>query len=322
MASPHGDEGEAATDSEVRVVEHKDRQDEVVCRGHIPENVGEGLVEDGIRDVVLPPRGRCELLETCHLCCLCLREFVADGPQIHARMEHVHRDEGENDAARPAALVVDVARVGREQIHPTKDAREDDHRSPILHDCNGDLCKVAACPTADVLSVQQVAQEVLRPRENREALDGTDHEEQLVGAPDVVHRQERDLVRVDTFHDREPHAVRDDQRVIQKCRSQHEAHHSNVVEMEVCRGCGQVDVEADPEERGPKPDPVRQVVERNDQPTPPLHLVGENAPETLSGTSAHCCEKPQQEESEDARGHVDDELQGHPFVHLIRVRVR
>mmetsp|Transcript_103380 Transcript_103380/g.299026 ORF Transcript_103380/g.299026 Transcript_103380/m.299026 type:complete len:202 (-) Transcript_103380:159-764(-) len=201
MAGAYRDEGEASTNAVVRVVEDEERQHEIVCRGHISEHVRGPLVQDHNLKHRLPPACASKLLEHGHLRGLLLRPLVADCPQVDARMQHVHRDKREDDTAGPTALVLDIGRVRGEQVDPTSDGGDDNHRRPILHDCDRDLCQVAPGPSTDVLPIQEIADEVLSAGEDGEPLDRADHEEELVGTPNVVHGQERDLVRIDALHD-------------------------------------------------------------------------------------------------------------------------
>mmetsp|Transcript_22744 Transcript_22744/g.52413 ORF Transcript_22744/g.52413 Transcript_22744/m.52413 type:complete len:321 (+) Transcript_22744:299-1261(+) len=320
MPGADGDECKTATDPEVCVVIHEKRQAEHVRRVHEPEHVRDMLVQDQDGHLSLPPTRMAKLLQERHLQHILILNLVAHGPQVDARVQHIHRDEGEDDASRPPALVIVDGGIGSEEVDPAADGSDDDHRRPILDNGDRDLRQVSAGPTTDVLAVQEVIDEILGAGDHREALDGANHEEQLVGSPDIVHGQERDLVRIHTLHDAEPHAVGDDQRVVQDGGGEHEAHHADVVEVEG-RGRGsEVHVEADPEERGPEPHPVRQVVEGDDQAPPPLHLIRKH--HEAPASPAHPGEEPQDDEAQEARSHPYDELQCHVLVDLVRVRVR
>mmetsp|Transcript_48970 Transcript_48970/g.158199 ORF Transcript_48970/g.158199 Transcript_48970/m.158199 type:complete len:346 (+) Transcript_48970:172-1209(+) len=320
MACTDGHQSEACAHTEVRIVEDQNRQHEVVDRGNVPEDVGDALVQQRVRPELLPPSGAAYLSGEVHLSRLLVRQVVAQGPQVDARVKHIHRNEGKDDATGSARLVLIRGGVGCEEVDPADTRGNDDHGRPILHDHDRNLCEVAASPTADVLAVHEVVQEVPGAGEHGETLDGPDHEEELVGAPDVVHGQEGDLVRIHAFHDGEAHAVRDDERIVQERRRNHEAHHADIVEVELGRAHGQVDVEADPKKRGPEPNPVGEVVKRDDQASPPLHLPREQA--TTFADFANVREHPQQKEDEYAGPHEHNELQGHVLVHPVGVRVR
>mmetsp|Transcript_80544 Transcript_80544/g.181749 ORF Transcript_80544/g.181749 Transcript_80544/m.181749 type:complete len:601 (+) Transcript_80544:474-2276(+) len=189
---------------------------------------------------------------------------------------------------------------------PDGNAAQQHEGRPVLHNVHGYRSEVTAGPAADVLTVELVLDELAYAADKGEQLDGTSHEEELVRTPDVVHVERCDLICVHAFHDVVPERVADQESPIQNVNHQHEGHHSLVVEVEVHLEKCRVVVEANPEERRPEPDKVRQIVHGNDEPAPPLHLVGEGTgpPEAL----ADCGDQPQDKEAQAEGGRPDEEL--------------
>mmetsp|Transcript_78580 Transcript_78580/g.243783 ORF Transcript_78580/g.243783 Transcript_78580/m.243783 type:complete len:234 (-) Transcript_78580:1529-2230(-) len=231
-------------------------------------------------------------------------------------MEHVQRDERHDDAGREGVLV--LVGVG-EEGDPDEDAPEEHQGCPILHNVHGDRAQIAARPTTDVLPVELVLDELTDSADEREQLDRACHEEELVGPPDVVHIQRRDLVRVHALHDVVSERVAEDHRPVDHVHGEHERHHAFVVEVVVHLEEGAVVVEPDPEERCPEPHEVCQVVHGNDEPAPPPHFIGEVA--ALLEALAHHGDEPDNQEGGDKHHNPQEELEEeiakYVFVQLI-----
>mmetsp|Transcript_80545 Transcript_80545/g.181760 ORF Transcript_80545/g.181760 Transcript_80545/m.181760 type:complete len:200 (+) Transcript_80545:474-1073(+) len=191
---------------------------------------------------------------------------------------------------------------------PDGNAAQQHEGRPVLHNVHGYRSEVTAGPAADVLTVELVLDELAYAADKGEQLDGTSHEEELVRTPDVVHVERCDLICVHAFHDVVPERVADQESPIQNVNHQHEGHHSLVVEVEVHLEKCRVVVEANPEERRPEPDKVRQVVHGDQQATPPLHLIGAEAAtlEELAGPG----HRQDAQEGKQA-GHTPNEELGH-----------
>mmetsp|Transcript_109602 Transcript_109602/g.275694 ORF Transcript_109602/g.275694 Transcript_109602/m.275694 type:complete len:569 (-) Transcript_109602:3241-4947(-) len=306
-----GDHHESRVHAEVRRGEATQRQQEEVCWANKFEDACQSRIEDGRVDSSRPPLRACELLPPLHLVCFLAGQFAISDPEVGARVKHIQADDCHDDASRPRIEIL-VCEDG--VARPRDDRPYDQQQCPILHDLDRRLATVAALPEADVHPIELVPEVLLDPHQDREQLHGSGHVEQLVGAPNVVHGQMRDLIGLHRLLQRVAEGVGDDHPPIQDVHQQHEEHHALELEMVMTLGHSRVVVEPDPEERSPKPHKVSQVVHGDQQSATPSQLVRKDAafsPERFAKGG----DAPQDKQTRHQHDEPHHHLHGHLRVH-------